>query len=264
MFHFNCDSMAFISRTSRLVSSNIRRHSCSDSGREPLTTGTAGTICPLPLRNTGLTCLPKELALFETAKRSDGDFAIVLGLRLGLLRVGTGPPDADGRTATLGREGLLTLEVSAVLPLAMATGTYLLEVSEMLTLPSTTGACCGEPLRRECGLGVGLTTVATKGLGVETPERGTVVLVTPDRIEPVVLGMFCREGLEVIRVDVVVPALARGLAEGRALCAEACLRLPVDAVLRFGSPAPGSDLAGSVDLAPTLGLDSTGDANGGL
>lgn len=48
--------------------------------------------------------------------------------------------------------------------------------------------------------------VATKGLGVETLERGTAVLV-PDRIEPVavVLGMLDRDGLELIRVEVVGP-----------------------------------------------------------
>jgi len=48
--------------------------------------------------------------------------------------------------------------------------------------------------------------VATTGLGVETLERGTAVLV-PDRIEPVavVLGMLDRDGLELIRVEVVGP-----------------------------------------------------------
>lgn len=59
-------------------------------------------------------------------------------------------------------------------------------------------------------------------------------------------------------------ALVRGLAEGRAVGVKACFRLPVDAVLRLVSPAPGSDLAGSVDLAPTMDRANDGAAAGGL
>lgn len=223
-------------------------------------------------RSTGLICRTKELVLFETASRSEGDFAIGdLGLRRGLLRVGAGLPDVEGRRATLGRKGLLTLELSVVLTLPFDAGTCLLGASVVLALPFGTGVCLGEMYRRDCGLGVGLAAVATSGLGVDTPEleRGRVVLVTPDLIDPVVLGMLVRDGLEVIRVDVVEPpagalALVRGLAEGRALGAKACLRLPVDAVLRFGSPTPSGDLAGSVDLDPSTDLDIVGAAVGGL